>query len=238
MQQFNQLGKEWAVYTQNDTMRSGAQNPALFESLRSQNRDIRRILEIGCGEGRLARLLEAEFGADIVAFDSAENSISIAQSLNTEHHQNIAYSTSSASDFRSGKEEFDAAVSVMVIPYAQTPEELHEFFACAKYHLKPDARFTSVIFRTEFSNFDTQINNRIFSQTDTGGMTVTFLRDDGERAFPATVQRRFSKEEYEEAARSAGFKHVTWHAVLPEANAAGVWEEYKKDPPYELLEVW
>ena len=240
MQQFNTLDAQWAEYTNADSMRSCAQNPALLAVMDEQHVSYLRILEIGCGEGRLARALEEKYGATIVAFDSAENSIRIADEILAQHPQKIQYSVSTASEFREQAGSYEAAVSVMVIPYAGNTQELKEFFACAKYHLKPEAHFTSVIFRPEFTNFDVQVNNRIFSRINSDGMRITFLAPSGSANFSAEVQKRFSKQEYTTAAHSAGFTNVRWHPVMPVPGAEdkGEWAEYKKDPPYELIEVW
>lgn len=76
------------------------------------------ILDIGCGNGLYARRLAA-LGAEIVAFDFAEEMIARALARTTEHRDRIHYAVLDATDADAllslGEGRFDSAVSNMVL---------------------------------------------------------------------------------------------------------------------------
>jgi 2-polyprenyl-3-methyl-5-hydroxy-6-metoxy-1,4-benzoquinol methylase len=69
-----------------------------------------RVLEIGCGDGRLTRRL-ASFGAQLVAIDPNKELIrSARKSLPATYSRRVKYSVGTVSDLRFAAEEFDIVV--------------------------------------------------------------------------------------------------------------------------------
>ncbi len=69
-----------------------------------------RVLEIGCGDGRLTRRL-ASFGAQVVAIDPNEELIhSARKSLPAAYSRKVKYSVGTVSDLQFAADEFDIVV--------------------------------------------------------------------------------------------------------------------------------
>jgi 2-polyprenyl-3-methyl-5-hydroxy-6-metoxy-1,4-benzoquinol methylase len=77
-----------------------------------------RVLDIGCGNGIYARRLAA-LGAQVVAFDFAEELIALARRRTSEHAERITYLTLDATDEEAllglGAGQFDAAICQMTL---------------------------------------------------------------------------------------------------------------------------
>ncbi len=224
-------------------MRMGAQDPALIAVLLNQAHRSREkvfhVLDIGCGEGRFSRkIVELGNNIRVTAFDSAPHSIEIAQGQKS---PGIEYHVAAAKDFHV-KTRFDAAISEMVLPYAQDLPALREIFACARRHLKETCAFSSVIFNPRFEAFDTRIGNRMYSKSGERSARVHFLDEVGQETFSADWMR-FTETEYEESAKREKFRHVEWLPVAPtreaeEAFPDGYWNAYKAHHPYALLKAY
>jgi 2-polyprenyl-3-methyl-5-hydroxy-6-metoxy-1,4-benzoquinol methylase len=70
----------------------------------------KRVLDVGCGKGRLTRLA-AERGASVYAFDpSAENVAAARASLASEHGDRVRFAVHSAEALDAPRERFDVAL--------------------------------------------------------------------------------------------------------------------------------
>jgi ubiquinone/menaquinone biosynthesis C-methylase UbiE len=77
----------------------------------------KRIIDIGCGEGYIARIL-AKKGAKVVGIDSSREMIKIAKKLSEKLNLNIEYRVGNALNLKNlFKRKFDIALSVLVFPY-------------------------------------------------------------------------------------------------------------------------
>src|SRR5690606_27568859 len=102
----------------------------------------RRVLDLGCGQGYMARVL-AEAGADVVGIDISEALVERARRYETEKPLGIVYRTDDARALASvGDAEFDLVVcnlSLMDMP------ELPRVFGSVRRVLRDGGRFVFTI---------------------------------------------------------------------------------------------
>ena len=148
MTDFNQM-TNYADCVKDDPFRRGLHFPAVEEALGDVNR--KRILDIGCGDGLFPRLL-TERGASVLGYDRAAQRIADARAGEGAPGVDATFVVATPQTFfHDGT--FDAAMSIMVLLFATSPEELAAFFRSASRHLEPGGRFISVVFNPLFSAF-------------------------------------------------------------------------------------
>jgi SAM-dependent methyltransferase len=110
----------YGQFIRRDPVRNGLHYPAVLAELGNPNK--MRILDIGCNEGLFPRLLAA-LGASVVGYDAAPERIVEAQQYEQAQRLGIQYHVATPRTFSSAQ-AFDAAVSVMVLNYARSIEDL------------------------------------------------------------------------------------------------------------------
>ncbi len=116
--------KNYGPFIERDPFRNDLHYPSVVGELGSNIKG--RILDVGCGEGRLARKMY-DLGAEVVGYDIAPSKIAEAEEKEQEGKRRIVYTVATPTTF-SAEKKFDAAVSVMVLPYAKSLKELNDFF--------------------------------------------------------------------------------------------------------------
>jgi len=125
-----------AVRAGYDVSREYVNNPVFFEMLG----DIRgrRVLDLGCGEGRNTRLF-ADRGAKVVAIDTSEALLAAARAEEAREPRGIDYRLASGSDLAIFPDtSFDVVLSTMA------PMDLPDYAGCVREAarvLKPDGIF-------------------------------------------------------------------------------------------------
>lgn len=208
MDQFERVSRQYGAFVGMDPFRNCLHYPAVMSELGDVRG--RTILDIGCGDGRLARKFASE-GATVYGYDSAPGQISEAVALGTE---GIRYSIATPQSFQCD-ELFDDAVSVLVLPYAESESALTPFFASAFSLLRKNGRFISIIFNPSFSAFGESLGCRAFQRETEGRVTVQFLSPEtGHVEFTSTLTQ-FPTATYEAAALAAGFTRPRWSKLFP-----------------------
>lgn len=247
MDQFNKLTKGYSKFVDEDPMRQ-VHYAAVLKELSGVQNSIQgrtmQVLDEGTGTGNLAIKVASELGASVLGFDSAPGLIAFAQEQESKNALGIEYQVAAAHEFTTDR-TFDAAMSVLVLPYAPDEEYLTEFFRSASQALPAGGRFISVIFNPKFTAFGERIGNRIFDKSDDGRIEVHFLDPVTlQRAFKKDEERvfltQFSQEQYEESSLKGGFRSVQWDTLHPsqeqiEKLGKGFWEKFEQEQPYALL---
>lgn len=111
-----------------------------------------RVLDIACGNGLSSRRLAA-MGAEVVAFDFAEEMIAHALERTTQHGERIRYSVLDATDEAAllalGEAQFDAAICNMALFDMAEIEPLMRALARL---LRPEGRFVFSVIHPCFNN--------------------------------------------------------------------------------------
>jgi SAM-dependent methyltransferase len=177
--------------------------PAVEEVLGDVNK--KRILDIGCGDGLLLRLL-AEHGAAVVGYDRARQQIAQARARVGAPGLDATFVVATPQTFfHDGT--FDAAVSVMVLNYATSPEELATFFRSASRHLGPGGRFISVVYNPLFSAFGVDFVVRRYTRLENNNIRTDFLdRASGRVEMTLEGNHQYTSEEFERGAISGEMK--------------------------------
>ena len=211
--QFEAQAASYASFIDEDPTR-GLHHQTITQKINDLRQSINNpiVLDIGCGNGKLARMLAEQTGARVSGFDISAKLIEIAQQQEWHSPLGIQYAVADQLSFRTTT-KCDAAVSVMVLPYAPDITALQQFFACAHQNLKPGTEFHSVIFNPEFTAFDQQIGNRIFDQIADSKVRVNFLDPKTSETKLQSTLTQFSRSQYELAAKSAGFNQITWQTI-------------------------
>ncbi|MDO8537801.1 MAG: class I SAM-dependent methyltransferase [archaeon] len=235
--QYDAISHSYTALAQIDPSKQFVQYP---ETLRLMG-DVRGklVLDVGCGAGLLTRLIASK-GAKVIAYDNSTEQIKFA--LKQNGTANIRYFIADSDNIESKIKKaissfsgFDIAVSTLVLLYAENINHLEEFFQSTYRLLKDGSRFVSVTFNPEYSNFRVAKYRRIFSKQNSR-IKVDFL-DENEHINATALFSNFSKEDYENAAKKAGFGQLEW--VSLNVSKEGMtkmgkeyWTDYKKDSPY------
>jgi 2-polyprenyl-3-methyl-5-hydroxy-6-metoxy-1,4-benzoquinol methylase len=235
MTDFGQL-KNYAGYIGADPFRRALHFPAVEAALGDVNG--RRILDVGCGDGLFPRLL-AQRGASVVGYDRSPEKIAEAQAHGDAPRLDVAYVVATAHTFSHGG-RFDAATSVMVLQFATSPAELAALFLSASRHLAAGGRFISVVLNPSFQAFGQNFVIRRFTRLD-GSRTLTeFLDPASGRVEMAAEVYRYTRDEYEHAARAGGMKPEAWQPLFAAADAAerlgdAFWRPVHEHQPFALF---
>lgn len=227
--------KDYAAFVQQDPFRNGLHYPAVVKELGDMKK---RILDVGCGDGRFPRQM-AEQGASVVGYDMAPEKIAEAEEEERSHPLNIKYAVATPQTFFS-EERFDAATSVLVLPYAPSIEELRAFFSSTCSQLIEGGKFVSVVFNPSFSAFGEDLGSRRFTKLNENDVQVEFLDPKSHATQFTSVLHPYTSVAYEQAAKSGGFRSADWkalHATPSATQALGekFWEKCHREQPYAVL---
>lgn len=225
---YDQIGDRYRRFLEIDPLKKGAQYPSALRMLGDV--DGKKILDIGCGSGVFAEML-LDRGARVVGYDQSEDQIREAQEKLSGKGEFIV---ATPEKFTS-QERFDDAVAVNVLMHAKDKRELELFFQSTFEHLNAGGTLCAVIHNPDYQRFDETIYARRFTRMPNGDHHLDFLLPDGEVACSVDV-REFSREDYESAARKAGFGAFEWELidVTSEAQQGNeeFWEGFEEDNPY------
>jgi hypothetical protein len=131
-------------------------------------------------------------------------------------------------------------MSVMVLHYATSPEELAVFFRCASRHLRPGGRFISIVINPLFSAFGEDFVVRRFTKLDGNYMRTEFLDRASGRVEMTMEGAQYTSEEFERAAISGGMEPAAWRKLFATPDAvrqmgASFWQPCHEHQPYALF---
>lgn len=233
--QFDSFGKEHTEVTKYDPSKQYVHYPSVISLLGDVND--KTLLDIGCGDGIVARDLSRK-GGKVTGYDIAPAQIWLAKSYETEKGTHpIRYSVNSQHTFVHPT-PFDLAFSVLVLPYALNFEDLKVFFSSTYEITGATSPFISVIFNPEFKRFEETNYRRKFVKKEQN-IFIDFYDDLDKYYFTSKISN-FSKSQYEEAARMAGYKNVQWIDLRIseegiDTMGKAFWAGYEEDCPYVAI---
>jgi SAM-dependent methyltransferase len=227
---------EYGQYVATDEYRSGLHYPAVMRELGSLRG--KRILDIGTGNSPFPHLLSKK-GAFVVGYDKSPKQIELARVCEDAQTRGIEYVVATPQAFFDHR-QFDAATSIMVLPYADNIAELGTFFQSAKQHLIAGGKFVSVTLNPRFTKFETNFFIRRMTKLKGNSVKIEFIKRAGESGLQEPLfKRQFTEAEYERAAAASGMS-ITWKLMTatPQALAEEgeeFWRPVHETQPYILL---
>jgi SAM-dependent methyltransferase len=242
MEMFDKLGGAYGGFVDKDPMRKMHYAAVIGKIYAAGVRSRLRVLDAGCGNGALPRILADEpYAADVTGFDSSASYIAEAEARERENPLGIRYACAAAHEFRAEIPQ-EAGCSVMVLPYAPDAAYLRQFFRAAYASLLEDAAFHSVVFRPGFAAFGGRVANRRFTRENAHGVQVDFLDPEtGTKQFDSHLTQ-YSVAQYEDAAAGEGFREAIWSPLHPDPALLDrygkpFWDPCVTEQPYALLSV-
>lgn len=225
---------QYSSYVAQDPFRHGLQFPAVVSELGGLKK---RILDIGTGDGLFSRLMARE-GAVVVAYDKSPEKIAEARAHKDAQELSVNYVVATPRTFAADG-LFDAATSVMVLPYASDLDELRAFFRSTSRHLVPGGIFVSTVLNPYFSAFERNLIVRRVKKLAGNLIQMEFLNEASGAVVMNPIYRQYSREEYESAVAQEGMK-FEWKrlSATPEAviqKGEEFWRPCHETEPYVLL---
>ncbi|GEM_PF-6743722 len=235
--QFDDLHTKFATFIHTDPMRLYLQYVPLLEKVALISNP--EVLDIGCGDGTFARLLAQQTSSRLIGYDASPLLVATAHEGELKHPSGAKFVVSEPEHFKLDK-QVDIALSCMVLCYAKDAQHLKTFFHSAWEHLKLESGFVSVTFNPLFAAFGEQMVTRRFERKGRDQVEVNFTEADTGATKLTAVLTQYTREEYEVAARAAGFSKVEWRPLYP--SQAGIakcgkafWKNCVAAQPYTLL---
>jgi SAM-dependent methyltransferase len=225
---------QYASYIARDPFRHGLQFPAIMDELGGLKK---RILDVGTGDGLFPRLMARE-GAVVVGYDKAAEKIAEAKAHDHAQDLQVEYVVGTPQTFAADG-MFDAATSVMVLPYASDFDDLRSFFRNTRRHLAVGGKFVSTVFNPLFSAFERNLIVRRVKKLDGNLVQMEFLNEGSGAVEMDPILHQYSKEEYESAAAQEGTK-CEWKKLFARPEAVSkkgeeFWRPCHETQPYALL---
>jgi len=223
---------QYASYIAQDPFRHGLQFPAVVNELGCLKK---RILDVGTGDGLFPRLMARE-GALVVGYDKSPEKIAEA----TAHNDalNVNYVVATPQTFTANG-TFDAATSVMVLPYASDCDDLRMFFRNTSRHLGAGGNFVSIVLNPLFSAFERNLFVRRVKKLDGNLVQMEFLNEVSGAVEMNPIMHQYTKEEYESAIAQErmGFEWKKLFATPEAVTQRGeeFWRPCHETQPYALL---
>jgi 2-polyprenyl-3-methyl-5-hydroxy-6-metoxy-1,4-benzoquinol methylase len=225
---------QYSSYIATDPFRHGLQFPAIMNELGGLKK---RILDVGTGDGFFPRLMARE-GAAVVGYDTAAEKIAEARAHEAAQELNVEYVVASPQTF-GGHGMFDAATSVMVLPYASDLDDLKAFFHNTREQLVDGGKFISSVLNPSFSAFGENLVVRRVKKLVGNLVQMEFLNEASGAVEMNPIMHQYTKDEYEDAITQEGMTFA-WNALLPALEAlkqkgAMFWRPCLETQLYALL---
>jgi 2-polyprenyl-3-methyl-5-hydroxy-6-metoxy-1,4-benzoquinol methylase len=225
---------QYSAYVAHDPFRHGLQFPAVVNELGGPKK---RVLDVGTGDGLFSRLMARE-GAVVVAYDKSPEKIAEARAHEDAQELDVKYVVATPWIF-AAEGLFDAATSVMVLPYASDLDELRAFFRNTSEHLVPGGKFVSTVLNPLFSSFERNLVVRRVKKLAGNLVQMQFLSEASGAIVMGPIYHQYSKEEYESVVAQEGMR-LEWKRLFatPEAlmqKGEEFWRPCHETEPYALL---
>lgn len=237
---YDSISNEWAEFVSQDPSKRYVQYPWALRQLEGRIQGS-QILDIGCGEGSLARIL-AQRGACVHGYDNSTGQISQARVAEEACRQGIEYALADPRDIaeKISPSRFDSAIAIAVLHYAIDQDHLEAFFSSTYQLLSPGAIFIALVFNPNFKRLGRLVYNRRYSREPDGQVRVDFTENDRIRC--SVRHAHFSISDYESAARATGWGDLEWSPVTVsqegKESLGDFWKDFEEDCPYTGFKVY
>ncbi len=232
--EYDAISEEYADLVLDDPSKRFVQYPWALAQVPLPPKGL-RILDVGCGEGSLARMLTQK-GAQVCGYDNSAAQIERAIQIDAVNPLGIEYIIADPCEIlaKCPTDRFDIALSTAVLHYARDTAHLTTFFSSTYRMLKPGGLFAALICNPEFRRYDQRIYNRLYAHEPQGRLRVDFY--DAGRKRCSAYYSDFSTADYENAARNAGWGSLSWCSITVTEEGrdslGSFWDGFEEDCPY------
>ncbi|MER5867370.1 class I SAM-dependent methyltransferase [Kitasatospora sp. NPDC002040] len=195
-----------------------------------------RILDLGCGSGVYCRYLAANGADTVTGLDRSAGMIDYARRREGHECFGIRYLQDDLPPALAGT--FDLVLSVYVLPYATTYDELLALCRTAADALRPGGRFLTLPIHPDPDHY-TRYGFRMYQESsrEDGAPVGLDLRFGSHDAH--LTARYWSAPTLERALTEAGFQQHRWHAHRTSRHAAGdpFYQPYLDAPHAAIVET-
>ncbi|MEI7498077.1 MAG: class I SAM-dependent methyltransferase [Candidatus Falkowbacteria bacterium] len=228
--QYDSISGQYAEMVKKDPQKQFVQYPSALHLLGDITGQM--ILDVGCGGGAFTRLL-VNRGARVTAYDNSAGQI--AQAKESSKSIFVDYLVADPMEFRRN-EQFDQAVTVLVLHYADDTQHLRKFFSSTCEALRHGGQFVCILANPDLKQLDVPMYNRCFHKIGNNRMTVFFL-DQDQTVVCSAEYSDFSRMDYERATITGGFSRFEWVPLHienggVEAMGENYWLGFEEDCPY------
>ncbi|MFG2721198.1 class I SAM-dependent methyltransferase [Streptomyces sp. NPDC048416] len=202
------------------------------------------VLDLACGTGFYSREFKRRGATDVVGVDISVEMIAAARGIEEREPLGVRYEVGDVAELRTFDQDFDIALGVQCLNYAESIAELKQM--CRNIHrsLVPGGTFFMFAQSPDYQFDCPSLDRYGFLCEPTGEEAeagprarVTALLDPEPISILGTVPRR---EVYEDCLRAAGFSELQW--VPLQISEAGIreygedfWADLLAKPPLEML---
>lgn len=198
------------------------------------------VLDLACGEGIYSRQIKALGAEKVTGIDISSEMVNLGRAEEQRHPLGVDYVVGDASNYEHSSRT-DSVLGSYLLNYAKTWEEILAFCQTIFNNLKPGGKFVG--FNDNPANrpedFDRYRSYGFYKTTPENrkeGDPITYhilTAEGGEFSFNNYY---LSKETYERAFTTVGFKDFTWHSaeLAPGASEKfppGFWDDFLRHPP-------
>ncbi|WP_279197846.1 class I SAM-dependent methyltransferase [Kitasatospora aureofaciens] len=202
------------------------------------------VLDLACGTGFYSRELRRRGAAEVLGIDISTEMIAAARALEERDPLGIRYEVGDVAELRPLEPQFDAALAVQCLNYAEDVAALERMCRNVHRSLVPGGDFFVFAQNPDYRFDCASLEQYGFLCEPTGEeaeagprVRVTALLDPQPISIVATCPRR---EVYEQSLRAAGFHDLEWVPLrISEEGLRAFGEDFWADalahPPLELL---
>ncbi|MFI9388788.1 class I SAM-dependent DNA methyltransferase [Kutzneria sp. NPDC052558] len=201
------------------------------------------VLDLGCGDGRVGRLLVDRGAGRVVGVDQSEEMLLLAET-HAGDRDRLTYLRHHAHELPD-LGGFDLVVAVNMLHYARTEDELARIYQRAAAHLPPGGRFIAVLNDAHYDPDGPSIARYGFVIHQLGGprhngseLHQQFV--DGDRVVVEVRNYHWLRETHENLLQKAGFAHIEWTPLTASPDSAarcgdGYYDGYLANPHLTML---
>ena len=231
---YDSVSREFSKFVGNDPSRLYVQYPWAIDQISGPFEGL-NILDIGCGEGSLARMF-ARKGAHVYGYDNSAKLLKEARVIEKSEPLGIEYVLADQHTItkKMPSDSIDHALSTCVLHYAENFDHLTAFFSSTFVLLRPGKKFSALVCNPDFKRFDQVLYGRRYHREPNGKLRVDFINDDGVNC--SATYSDFKRKDYERAAALTGWDRFSWLPVKVTREGTekmgSFWNNYEEDCPY------
>jgi ubiquinone/menaquinone biosynthesis C-methylase UbiE len=239
MDQYSKIGKQFQKTAPKALLRKSLLTPTFIDSVGDLKG--KSCLDLACGDGYYTRILKDKGAKSVVGVDISDTMVELAKKEEAKFNQGIEYLVGDVATLKD-LGQFDLVTAVFLLHYAKTKEELLKMCIGIRKSTGKSRRFITINTNPEYPIRE----DSKYSFTRTGltplkeGALLTLSHYEDAKSMYSFDFYHWSKQTYDWALTSAGFKKIQWRVpqITKEAIeefGSAFWEDYQKEPNHSVI---